>query len=141
MYANQGCATTQHSRFGAVGIKSGRAGVAGTISFTSGLDPDDSINVRGRSGGGRPWSESSSLDVAPVSPGLTDVLDTGTALVDDEVGREGAQERTQSFHVVLLVVVAVSRGDWVRGRGTIRGQVSVCFGSEKQCRAAYTSAL
>ena len=65
-----------------------RGGVRGTVALSSGLDPDDGVNVRRAGACGRADTEASTLDVAPVTPLLTEVLLAGTSLVDNEGGRE-----------------------------------------------------
>lgn len=77
-----------HLRKSAVGVVARRRGVGSTVALASGLDPDDGVNEAGSSVGGGASSEASTLDVAPVTPLLADVLDTSAALVDDEVGGE-----------------------------------------------------
>lgn len=73
-----------------MGIIADRRCVASSITFASGLDPDDSVN-EGRTGaqcGVR--SEAGTLDVTPISPCTSDVLDTRATLVDDEVSGESS---------------------------------------------------
>ena len=44
------------------------AGIAGTIAFTTGLDPDDSVDQAGTSVRGRAQAKASVVDVAPITP-------------------------------------------------------------------------
>lgn len=77
-----------------MGVESGRRGVAGTVTLASGLGPDDGIDGGEPSVGRGARAEAGALDVAPVTPLLTDVLHTGATLVDDEVGGEsGGSEK------------------------------------------------
>lgn len=48
-------------------------------------------------------SEASTLDITPITPGVTDVLDTRTALVNDEGCREtsGGEQRRESLGQIL----------------------------------------
>lgn len=102
--------------------------IRSAITFTSGLDPYDSIDVRVTGGGGGAHTEAGSLDVAPVTPLNTDVLDTGATLIDDEVGGEarGCEHGAQGVDVVDLVVVGVAGGDRIRagsGESVVVGDV------------------
>ena len=65
-------------------VIAGRGAVGGTVALASGLDPDDGVNERRAGGGRRAGSVASTLDVAPVTPLLAEVLLAGTTLVDDE---------------------------------------------------------
>ena len=96
-------------------VVSGRRSVGGTVTFTSGLDPDDGVNEAGDGAGGGASSETGTLDVAPVTPLLTDVLDTRAPLVNDEVSRETAlrQHGCKGLNVEELVVVGVALSDGV----------------------------
>ena len=78
----------------ALAVVAGGRGVGGTVALASGLDPDDRVD-EGRAGARRrARAEAGALDVAPVTPCIADVLDTGATLVDDEVCREvGACEQ------------------------------------------------
>jgi hypothetical protein len=69
-------------------VEANRGAVRGTVALTTGLDPDDGVDERVTSVGRRASTEAGTLDVAPVTPLLTDVLDTRASLVDDEVGGE-----------------------------------------------------
>jgi hypothetical protein len=68
-----------------VGIVSSARGVGGTIALTSGLDPDDGIDVRVVGVGRWADTEAGTLDVAPITPLASDVLNTRATLVNDEV--------------------------------------------------------
>lgn len=72
-------------------------------------------------------TETGVLDVAPVTPFVTDVLYSGTTLVDDEVSGEASLSKhgTEGINVVLFVVVVVGRS---RGIG-VRGTESVVVGN------------
>lgn len=120
----------------AVRVEAGRRAVAGAVALASGLDPDDRVD-EGRAGAGRrARAEAGALDVAPVAPGLAEVLLAGAALVDDEARGEallledGAKSLratdTSAFvstsggeathvDVVDLVVVRVALGAGVGG--------------------------
>jgi len=93
-------------------ITSGR-GVAGTIAFTTGLDPDKGISELGSSVGGGAGAEAGANGVAPVAPlNLAGGLLAGTASVGDEVGREAGsgEEGLEGLNVLLLVIVGVGAG-------------------------------
>lgn len=53
-----------------VGIVAGRGSVRGTVTFTTGLDPDEGILESIAGIGGRADTETSADDVAPVTPGI-----------------------------------------------------------------------
>jgi len=101
----------------AVGIVAWAAGVASTVTFTTWLDPDDSIDQAGASA--RRWAraETSVVDVAPITPGVADVLDTRSSLVNDEVSREVilCQKGCQGGYVEHLVVIWITGGDRISG--------------------------
>lgn len=90
----------------AVGVVAGARGVRGTVALASGLDPDDGVDERRAGVGRRAGTEAGVVDVAPVTPLLADVLDTGAALVDDEVRGEAllGQQRREGVDVELLIV-------------------------------------
>lgn len=73
--------------------------VAGTVTLTSGLNPDDLVDVGGAGLAGGARTEAGTLHVAPVTPDGTDALDTGTALVDNELGGEagGGEDGRESL--------------------------------------------
>lgn len=102
-----------------MGVVSGRAGVTSSITFTSGLDPNNRINQGGAGVCSGASSESGTLDVAPVTPGSTDVLLTRASLVNDKVSRHGSQKRSQGTDIVDLVVVGVPGSDRIRRSGAI----------------------
>lgn len=54
----------------AVGVVARRGGVRGTVTLTTGLDPDESVLKSITSVGGEGGTEASANDVAPVTPGL-----------------------------------------------------------------------
>lgn len=112
-------------------VVSGGALVASAVRLAARLDPDESIlQFEARVGGGAETKPSSPKVfmlvnysrpglvrmsylqcVAPVSPrGLACRLLAGTALVRDEVCAEpfGREERSESLHVVGLVIVGVT---------------------------------
>jgi hypothetical protein len=71
-------------------VEARRRAVAGTIGLASGLNPDDRVDERRTGVGRRASPEPGALDVAPVTPLTTDVLDTRAALVDEEVCGEAS---------------------------------------------------
>ena len=72
-----------------MGVVSGGRGVGGTVTLSTGLDPNNGVEQGGRKATrGGASAESSVVDVAPITPLLSDVLNTRSALVDDEVGRD-----------------------------------------------------
>jgi hypothetical protein len=117
------------------GVVACRRAVAGAVTLASGLDPHNGVD-EGRAGvRGRADTEASTLDVAPVTPCLTEVLLTRAAHVSDEVcpdrrllaivfvrrasqlnSRESVlrQEGRKSGDVEHLVVVGVVLGNRVR---------------------------
>lgn len=64
--------------------------VASSVTFASGLDPDDSVNERRAGAQCGVHSETGTFDVTPISPCTSDVLDTRATLIDDEVGGESS---------------------------------------------------
>jgi len=80
-----------------VTIETGGGRITGAVTFTSRLDPDNRIDQGRSCVESGTCSEASTFDVAPISPLLTNVLDTRTSLVDDEVGREGSQQRCKGL--------------------------------------------
>jgi hypothetical protein len=111
-----------YSLVAAESVEARRARVGGTVRLTSRLDPDDGVNEVGASVSGGAGTEASTVDVAPVTPGVTDVLNARAALVDDEVGGERGQEGSESIDVVDLVVVVISLGDGVWGCSTVESE-------------------
>ena len=111
----------------AVEVVAGGAGVAGTVTLTTGLDPDEGVEPVITGVSGRSGTETGALGVAPVAPlELAGGLLAGTALVGDELdtGPSGLdQERTESVDELLLVVDGVRGG--VRGRRAERPGVVV----------------
>ena len=120
----------------AVGVVAGGTGVAGAITFTSRLDPDNRIDQAGTSVCCGAGTEAGLVNIAPITPLLTDVLDTRATLIDDEVGREAllCQKRGKRIDVVDLIVVRVTLGDGVGGGGR-EGVVvgDVCVKCELNC--------
>jgi hypothetical protein len=100
-----------------VRIVASSARVASTIALSTRLNPNDSINKRIASVGGRQATKPSALDVAPVAPLLLrGGLDAAAALINDEVRvpavaleqrRDGVDVQ---FLVVVLVALRVRRG-------------------------------
>jgi len=97
------------------GVVADSGGVGGTVALSSGLDPDDGVDVRAEGVG--PWAqtEASTFDVAPVAPCITDTLHTGTALVDDEGSREavGGKLGCESGDVLEFISVGVALDDLI----------------------------
>lgn len=91
--------------------------VAGTITLTTGLDPDERVNQARASVGRRANAKAGALDVAPVTPRQTETLDCVSAGVDNSLGRHASslQVRGEELDVGLLVcrlvVLAVSSGE------------------------------
>jgi hypothetical protein len=96
-------------------VVAGSRGVGGTVRLASRLDPDNGINEVRASVSRRAGTEASTLNVAPVAPLVTDVLDTRATLVDDEVGREAlaAECGRELLDEVDLIVVRVRARGWV----------------------------
>ena len=82
------------------------------------LDPDDGVDESTTRVCRRARAETGVQDVAPVTPLLADVLDAGTALVDDELGIEAflLEERRKGLDVVDFIVVRVALGNRVGRR-------------------------
>ena len=111
-------------------VVSGGRRVGGTVRLSSRLDPNDGVD-QARSGVGRGSStESSAVDVAPVTPSTADILTTRATLVNNKgsVPTSGLQGWCESFDVVNLIVVRVWGSDGIR-RGSTEGVVigNVCF--------------
>lgn len=77
-------------------IETRRRAIGGAITFTSRLHPDNGVNETGASVGSRVGTEASALDVAPVTPLVSDVLDARAALVHNEVSREALARKHRS---------------------------------------------
>ena len=58
----------------AVRVEARSRGVGGAIALASGLHPDDGVDERRASVGGRAGTEAGVLDIAPVTPLLAKVL-------------------------------------------------------------------
>ena len=89
------------------------AGVAGTVTLSARLDPDDGVDKSITSVGGRGASETGTLDIAPVTPSLLGSrLDAAATLVNNEVGVPAVclEERGDGVDVQLLVEVLVALG-------------------------------
>jgi hypothetical protein len=93
----------------AEGIVTVGSGIAGTIRFTTGLDPDESINVGVASAASRTDTETGTLDVAPITPLWAETSDTAAASINDSLGgHTGALEGgTEVLDVELLVLALV----------------------------------
>ena len=105
-----------------MGIVADSARVAGTVTLSTGLDPDDGINERVTGVCGRQATETSALDVAPVAPLLLlSGLDAAAALVDDEarVPAVALEQRRDGVDVQLLVVVLVALSVGRGGGGVV----------------------
>lgn len=103
-----------------MGIVTWGGSVGSAVTFSSRLDPNDSINERRASVGGWPHAEACTLNVAPkrsvqhrivrrikmvlpVTPLLTDVLDTRATLVNDERSRESLRRESRSKGLEVYV--------------------------------------
>ena len=111
-------------------VVSGGRGVGSTVGLSSGFDPNDGVD-QARTGVGRGSStESSAVDVAPVTPSTADILTTRATLVNNKgsIPTSGPQGWRKSFDVVDLIVVRVGGSDGIR-RGSTEGVVigNVCF--------------
>jgi hypothetical protein len=103
----------QRIRVTAVSVVAAGARVASTVALSTRLDPNDSINKSITSVGSRGASETGTLDIAPVTPGLlSSRLNAAAALVDDEVRvpAVGLEQRGDGVDVQLLVEVLVALG-------------------------------
>ena len=69
----------------AVRVVSGGARVAGSVRLTTGLTPDEGIGQLETSVSGGADTETSAVNVAPVTPFLTETSDGVSASVDDGV--------------------------------------------------------
>jgi len=113
------------------------AGVADTIGFSTGLDPDEGIDERIACGRGRSDTEASTVDVAPVTPLETEALDSIAASVDDGVvghacGLEGRSECCDVALLVLALVVLGIRGFFEFSRVHGPGVPSCNVGSDTE---------
>lgn len=109
-------------RVATVSIVTSSAGVAGAITLSTRLDPNDGVDERVAGVGGWAHAKAGVLHIAPVAPGLlARRLHSAAALVDDEVGREAVllQERGDGVDEQLLVVVLVALGVGGRGGGVV----------------------
>lgn len=82
--------------------------VASTVTLTTRLDPDNSIDisvVEDSLVGSGAGTETSTLDVAPLAPLLLDLTLTGAALVNNEVCRVASllEVRSEGLDVVVLI--------------------------------------
>lgn len=123
-------------------------------TFTAGLNPYNGINKRGVGVRGRADTESCAFDVTPVTPRTADVLDTGSALIDDEVCWETGllKERRESLwsnsdehcglprcnngitdlNVEQFIIARIALSNRIRGIGSIRVVVRDIFQSHKK---------
>jgi hypothetical protein len=87
-------------------------GVAGAVRLSTRLDPDKGIDEWVASGGGRSDTETGSVDVAPISPGVTEALHGVATSIDDGVVGHAArvEERADGVDVSLLVLAFVILG-------------------------------
>ena len=84
------------------------ASVAGTIGFTTGLDPDEGISLRVTSLTGWADTETGAVDVAPVTPLLAETGNGVTASINDGiVGHASSLELLAEGSDVLLLVLAL----------------------------------
>ena len=97
----------------AVSVVTAGAGVAGTVTLSARLDPNDGVDKSITSVGGRGASETGTLDIAPVTPSLLGSrLDAAATLVNNEVGVPAVclEKRGDGIDVQLLVEVLVALG-------------------------------
>lgn len=106
--------------FTAETVVSGGGGVGSTVTLTTWLDPDESVEESVTSVSAWAGTETSSLLVAPITPvELTSWLLAGTTLVSDEldVGPSGLlKERSEGVDVSLLVTDTVDGGELLSDR-------------------------
>ena len=102
-------------------VVAGSRGVGRAVTLTSGLDPDDGVDERRAGAGCWAGTEASALDVAPVTPLLTETGDGIAASVDDGVVGEASrlQGSRELGDVRLLVLARVVLG--VRRVGELTG--------------------
>lgn len=118
----------QRIRIPTVGIVPRASTVTRTITLTTRLDPNKSVEQWVTSVSARASTKASTDNIAPVAPSLLlRRLDTIAARVRDEVGRVAVlgEQRSEGVDVQLLVVVAVALG--VGGRGGDGPGVVVCY--------------
>lgn len=111
-----------------MGIVPRASTVTRTITLTTRLDPNKSVEQWVTSVSARASTKASTDNIAPVAPSLLlRRLDTIAARVRDEVGRVAVlgEQRSEGVDVQLLVVVAVALG--VGGRGGDGPGVVVCY--------------
>lgn len=87
------------------------ARVAGAVTLSARLDPDESVDVGVARVGGRPHAEAGTDGVAPVTPfELAGRLLAAAALIDDELGIPTplAEQRGEGVDVAAFVVDGVS---------------------------------
>lgn len=88
-------------------VISRRSSITSTITFTTRLDPNNSVDDIRTSIRSGLSTESCTIDVTPITPLISNVLNSGTALVDDEVSVPG-EEGSESLDVMNLIIVAVA---------------------------------
>jgi len=100
-------------RESAVGVKASSGRVGGTVTLSTGLDPDESVLKCVSGVGGWANTETCSHNVAPVTPCLlSSWLNTVARGVSDEVCWESLsnEEWCKGVDVLLLVAVGVTLG-------------------------------
>jgi hypothetical protein len=87
-------------------------GVAGAVGLATGLDPDEGVGELEASIGSGAAAEAGTVDVAPVTPSLTQARDGVTAGIDDGVvGHAGGLESgTEEGNILLLILGLVPLG-------------------------------
>jgi hypothetical protein len=83
--------------------------VAGTVALTTGLDPDEGISQAVASAASGADTETGTVDVAPVTPRLAEVLNGVTASIHDSLSGHAVlgEERREGIDVGLLVLAVV----------------------------------
>lgn len=111
-------------RADAVLIETSGGLIAGTVRLTTWLNPDESVDVAVVGDDGWAGTESSIVNVAPVTTLETDVLLTGTTLVNDELVWEptSLQEWSEGGDVAPFApvwIIWARSVDWVWGGGVV----------------------
>lgn len=106
-------------------------GVACAITLATRLDPHKSVNISYAGIGGRANAETSVVDIAPVTPSLTEILSAVPARVDDKVGGDASvlQLCSEGLDVGFLVPNFVILSDGVAD-GSAEGVVVSDVGGE-----------